>query len=117
MPSDPTSNQPPPPVGKPRRRPAPGVGGNWIWLVIILLLVVMFAAQSIRSPGRITYSEFYNLLTTDQLKEVVQVGDRYEGEVKDKDKLPHDLKTKMPTGKFSVERLQGNDQGVQDLLN
>jgi cell division protease FtsH len=94
------------------------VGGNWIWLVIILLLILMLVSQQYRSVGRITWGEFYTLLVNDSLKEVIQVGDRYEGEVKDPDSLPAELRKKVgPAGRFSVERLQGNDQSVIDLLN
>jgi cell division protease FtsH len=119
MPSDPAPNQTPPSTGKPRRRPTQPAGGNWIWLLVLCLVAMVIFAQMSGTRNSIYWSEFYTLLTEDKLKEVVQKGDRYEGEVKDRDKLPDELKKKIPSGKFSVERLQGTegDGEVQRLLN
>ena len=66
----------------------------------------------------INWSDFTRLLRDDQLKEVIQVGDRFEGELKEgvREKLPDELKKRMPTTKFSVERLQGTDLDIQKLL-
>jgi cell division protease FtsH len=116
MPSDPGPNQQPNP-NKSRRRPAPALGGNWIWLVVLVVLALFLMASPLSSPRQIHWSDFYQLVDQDLLKEVAQVGDRYEGEVKDRDKLPEDLKKKIPAnGKFSVERLQGTDLPFQQLL-
>src|SRR5436305_11690525 len=110
MPSDPGPNQQPNP-NKSRRRPAPALGGNWIWLVVLVVLALFLMASPLASPRQIPWSDFYYLVKNDLLKEVVQVGDRYEAEIKDRNKLPDELKAKVPAnGKFSVERLQGNDQ-------
>jgi cell division protease FtsH len=117
MPSDPAPNQTPPSSGKPKRRPGPPAGGNWIWLLVLCIAAMVLFTQMPGARNPIYWNEFYKLLLDDQLKEVSQNGERYEGEVKDISKLSDELKKKMPTGKFSVERLQGNDVQVQDLLN
>lgn len=117
MPSDPASNQTPPSNGKPRRRPTQPTGGNWIWLLVLCLVAMVIFAQMSGTRNTIYWSEFYQLLLEDKLKEVSQKGDRYEGEVKDREKLGSELQKKIPTGKFSVERLQGNDVEIQRILN
>src|SRR3954465_10217491 len=102
MPSAPGPNQQPTP-NKSRRRPAPTIGGNWIWLVVLVVLALFLMASPLSSPKQIHWSEFYYLIEQDQLKEVAQVGDRYEGELKDDakkelkegtSKLPDELKKK-----------------------
>src|SRR5262249_11367268 len=116
--------------GKPKRRPAQPVGGNWIWLLMLCLAAMLLVTQMQGTKNTLYWSEFYTLLNQDLLKEVSQNGDRYEGEVKkasDKnvpeavkkklDDLPDELKKKLQSGKFTVERLQGNDVEVQNLLN
>jgi cell division protease FtsH len=117
MPSDPAQNQNPPSTGKPRRRTTQPTGGNWIWLLVLGLVAMVIFAQMSSTRNSIHWNEFWTLLTEDKLKEVAQKGDRYEGEVQDKDKLADKLKQKIPTGKFSVERMQGNDVEVQRVLN
>jgi cell division protease FtsH len=118
MPSDPPPTQTPPPSGgKPRRRPAQPVGGNWIWLLVLCLAAMVIFTWGTGRSNTIYWSEFYKLLQEDNIKEVSQTADRYEGEVKDRDKLPDELKKKIPVnGKFSVERLQP-DTETQSLLN
>ena len=91
MPSDQSPNQQPN-SNKTRRRPAPTIGGNWIWLVVLVVLVLFLMASPLSTPKQIHWSEFYYLIEKDQLKEVVQVGDRYEGELKD------DVKKKLKEG-------------------
>ncbi len=121
MPSDPIPNQPPPSSGKPRRRPSPGMGGSWVWMVILLLLLGLFFASSLSSSPRIEWSEFYGLLDKGQLKKVRLVGtDSLEGEVDPAalEKLDEKLKKKMPNGKFTVQRIRLNeDQGFAKLLS
>ena len=118
MPPDSGPNQTPPSPGK-RRRPAPPTGGNWIWLVMFCLIGMIVYLSFTKTGSLIHWSDFYQLLSKDQLKEVSQYGDRYEGELKEgeREKLSDDLKKRMPTIKFSVERLQGSDQDIQKLLN
>src|SRR4051812_27103193 len=105
MPADPTPN-PPPPAGKPRRRPAPGVGGNLIWVVLIVLLLSWLFHQSAGPGGSVEWGEFYTLLKKDEdaakagqplnLKRVVFYGtERIAGEVNDLSRVPEELSAKM----------------------
>jgi cell division protease FtsH len=119
MPSDPLHG-PNPPSNKPRRRPSTGgVGGNWIWMVILLLLVGMFLSSHMSSARRIEWGEFYTLFAKDNLKKVTLVGnERIEGEVKNLEKVTdEELKKKIPNGKFTVQRLRGEDRTFIDELN
>jgi cell division protease FtsH len=117
MPPDSGPNSTPPSSGKQRRRPAPATGGNWFWLVM-LCLAGMVVWLSIAKTGNVIYwNDFIKLLENDQLKEVVQIGDRFEGEVKDLSKVPEDIKKRLPTPRFSVERLTGTDLDIQKLLH
>ena len=55
MPSDPPPNLPPSPAGKPRRRPSPGVSGNWMWVAIMIVIIILSgieAAKDIRKAIR-----------------------------------------------------------------
>src|SRR5207248_290196 len=118
MPADPNSSPPPPQGGKPRRRPQPAVGGNWIWLVILLVLGGMFLFQSINPGGALEWSEFYSLLAAGKLKKIVLVGtERITGEVKDADDVPADIKKKLRGGKFSVQRLRADDKDFVEQMN
>lgn len=124
MPSAPTPNPSTPPAGptKPRRRPSPPMGGNLIWLFVLFLFALLLFAQMTGTRNTIYWNEFLSLIQSDNLKEVSQNGDRYEGEVKDLDnpKIDEELKKKFPNPnnkKFAVERLQGNDADIQKLLN
>src|SRR4051812_40079681 len=92
MPSDPSNNQPP--SNKSRRKPAPAVGGGWIWLVVLVALG-LFLMAPLSSSSAIPWSDFYFLVSNGQVKEIVQVGDRYEGQVKDYSKLSDELKKKV----------------------
>src|SRR5262245_45787441 len=118
MPSDPAPNQTPPPTGKPRRRPTnPSMGGNWIWLLMLCLAAVVIYSSMKGASNTITYSDFLELLQKDNVKEVAQNGDRYEGEIKDPSKLSDELKKKLgPTPRFNLERLAGNDLPLQQML-
>src|SRR5436190_18941292 len=78
MPSDPTPNQQPN-SSKNRRRPAPAIGGNWIWLVVLVVLALFLMASPLSTPKQIHWSEFVYLLENDAVEKVVQVGDRYDG--------------------------------------
>jgi cell division protease FtsH len=93
------------------------MGGNWIWLLVLCMVALVLVASPLSTPRQITYSDFYNLVADKQLKEVIQYGDRYEGEVKPDANLPASVKEKIGnTTKFSVERLAGNDLPLQQLL-
>jgi cell division protease FtsH len=109
-------NPTPPPTGKPRRRPSPAVGGNWVWMVILLLLVGMFLVKSMEPGGMLEWSEFYLLLNNKNLKKVILIGsERLQGEVAHMDKVPDELKKKLRTSKFTVQRLKVNED--KDLVD
>src|SRR4051794_3480078 len=99
MPSDPGPNQTPPSAGKPRRRPNPPMGGNWIWLLVLFLGVMFVWAGLPGNRGTIDWSDFIRLVYGDYLKQVTQNGDRYEGEIADLDRLPTDLKERIKSKK------------------
>src|SRR5262245_59920321 len=139
MPSDPTPNQQPGP-NKSRRRPAPALGGNWIWLVVLVVLALFLMNSPLASPRQIHWSDFVYLIEKDCVKEISQVGDKYEGELvsdwedrltaaaAEEKKDPKASATEPPqlrgnvtkanlrNGKFSVDRLQGSDEPCQMLL-
>jgi cell division protease FtsH len=117
MPSDPSPNPNPPPSGKPRRRPPqPGMGGNLIWVVVLALLVAWFLFNTQSNAGSIEWGEFWTLLTKDKLKKVTLVGDHINGELKDPDDIPDELKDlkKKLNGKtkFTVAQLHIEDNGA-----
>ncbi len=119
MPSDPTPNPNPPPSGKPRRRPAPGLGGNLIWVVVLALLVGWFLFNGgTGSGGSIDWGEFWSLLEHEKLKKVVVIGsERISGEITDLDGVPEPIKESLSkklrnnTKKFTVERIHIDDYG------
>jgi cell division protease FtsH len=125
MPSDPTPPNNPTPAGKPRRRPAPGLGGNWLLMVIVLLLILLFWwGASVNSTNTLEWGDFITLLNhkdaANYMKKVVFVGNtKITGEVDDS-KLPDDLaylKPKLKNKNFSVLKLQTvQDQQLQDKL-
>src|SRR4051794_10517397 len=136
MPADPT---PTPPAGKPRRRPAPGVGGNLVWVIILVLLFVWFVASQFGPPVTLDWGEFYTLVTLEEdaikkqddsarnLERVVFQGTtRILGEIRDVCKLPEETadlkrikeKFRNKGTKFAVERLRVNDdQQIVNRLN
>jgi cell division protease FtsH len=126
MPSDPTPPTPnPTPAGKPRRRPAPGLGGNWLLMVIVLLLILLFWwGASVNSTNTLEWGDFIALVSHkdayNYMRKVVFVGNtKVTGEVEDS-KLPDDLaylKPKLKNKNFSVLKLQTiEDQQLQDEL-
>ncbi|MHB1421818.1 MAG: ATP-dependent zinc metalloprotease FtsH [Gemmataceae bacterium] len=125
MPSDPTPNpNNTPPSNKSRRRPAPGVGGNFLWLVILAILILYFVVFNKDSGGTIEWGDFWVLLTRNKLKKVVLVGgDRISGELNDSgtEGLPEPVKKsleKLHGGKkFTVERLRLDDRDLFNRLN
>src|SRR5262249_25702528 len=92
-------------------------GGNWLWLLVLFLAVMVIYAGLPTSRGTIYWSEFYGLVLNDQVKELVQYGDTYQGEVKKDAALGAALQKKMPNNKFSVERMGPDDAPFQQLLD
>jgi cell division protease FtsH len=126
MPSDPTPNpnSNTPPSNKPRRRPAPGVGGNFLWIIVLALVVIWFLFNGSNTGGTIEWGDFWVLLTKSKLKKVAVVGsDRISGELKDSydtDGLPEQVKKtleKLRGKKFTVERIRLDDRALTDRLN
>ena len=64
----------------------------------------------------IAYSDFYQLLRQGKLREVVQEGDQYEGEVKDNAGLPEELQKKLSNGRFRVDPHTAN-AGMRSRAN
>ncbi|MGH7173425.1 MAG: ATP-dependent zinc metalloprotease FtsH, partial [Gemmataceae bacterium] len=124
MPSDPTPNpnSNTPPSNKPRRRPAPGVGGNFLWIIVLALVVIWFVVNGSNTGGTIEWGDFWVLLTTDNLKKVAVGSDRISGELKDDvktDDLPESVKKtleKLRGKKFTVERLRLDDAELTKIL-
>ncbi len=112
MPSDPTPNPTPPPAGKPRRRPAPSMGGNLIWVIVLAVLVGWFLFNNgPGSGGTIEWGEFWTLLQKGKLKKVIIVGDHINGEVANTDGLSESLQKKLSKNKFTVSQLRLEDSG------
>jgi cell division protease FtsH len=119
MPPDPTPKSGLPPAKPPRRRPGPGLGGIWLWLVILVFLLALFFLNPLGHTGALRWGDFISLVNDDArsaaFKRVSLLGaTRIEGEI-DLAKLKDDdeLKKKLePSGKFSVQRPQLDDNGV-----
>ncbi len=133
MPSDPVPPNNPNPAGKPRRRPAPGLGGNWLVVLIILFVVLLlWWGSTMSSPSSLTWGDFTALINHKDeagqydaykyLRSITFVGtSTITGQV-DTVKLPPDLQylaaEKLKTGHFTVHRLQVNqDKELQDRLD
>ncbi|HTU19498.1 MAG TPA: ATP-dependent zinc metalloprotease FtsH [Gemmataceae bacterium] len=122
MPSDPAPNpnSNTPPSNKPRRRPAPGVGGNFLWIIVLALVVVWFLFNGSNTGGTIEWGDFWVLLTKSKLKKVAVIGnDRISGELRDDvktDDLPDSVK-KLRGKKFTVDRPRLDDRQLTDRLN
>ena len=140
MPSDPTPPNGPNQPGKQRRRPAPGLGGNWLVVAIILFVVGLLWWGSTMNPSSsLTWGDFIALINHEPplinsqdkpesdkpvyeyLHSVTFVGtSTVTGDVK-VDALPPDLKNladKLKGGHFTVHRFQANqDQDLQNRLN
>ncbi len=134
MPSDPTPPNNPIQPGKPRRKPAPGLGGNWLVVAIILFVVgLLWWGSTMNSPSSVTWGEFMAVLkdpdAANYLKNVTFVGtSTVNGEVNlteftNKDHgaaadLQYLATEKLKSGHFTVHRLQVNqDNELQDALN
>jgi cell division protease FtsH len=121
MPSNPMSNSNPP-SNRPRRRPAPGMGGNFLWIIILALVIVWFSVYSQNSAPTIEWGDFIVLLEQHKLKKVVVGNDRITGELIDSntDKLPESVKKsleKLHGGKkFTVERIRIEDLSLLPRL-
>jgi cell division protease FtsH len=127
MPSDPLPPNNPNPPGKPRRRPAPGLGGNGIVIAIILFVgLLLWWGSTMTSSSALTWGDFMALVNNpkaaDYLRSVTFIGTtRVTGELK-ADDLPPELKflaDKLKNGHFSVNRLQINqdDKELQDRMS
>ena len=127
MPSDPTPPTPnPTPGGKPRRRPAPGMGGNWLLVAIVICVIALFAyGFNVGTTNALEWGDFISLISNKDaptfLKKVVFVGtSRVSGELVDNAKLPEDLAylaPKLKSGRFTVQKLQTiEDKALQERL-
>jgi cell division protease FtsH len=116
MPSNPTPNPNTPPSNKPRRRPPPSVGGNFLWLLIFAVVIMWFLFSNTNTGGTIEWGDFWVLLTKHKLKKVTLIGtERISGELKDgaSDDLPEPVQKSLEklrgSKKFTVERIRVDD--------
>jgi cell division protease FtsH len=113
MPSNPTPNPNTPP-NKPRRRPAPGVGGNFLWIIILALLIVWFLFNGTTTAPTIEWGDFIVLLNKHKLKKVIVGTDHITGEWSgDTEGLPEQVRKSLDklhgSKKFTVERIRIED--------
>ncbi len=110
----------PPTANKPRRRAAPGLGGNWLWLVLIALLFLLFMKTGGSANGTLEYGEFYQLISdpdaSKNVSRIVSEGDQLIVEVKEPDKLSPDLQKRIAGNKFTVRRLRADGPELARLL-
>ncbi|HTU89340.1 MAG TPA: ATP-dependent zinc metalloprotease FtsH [Gemmataceae bacterium] len=114
MPSNPTPNPNTPP-NKPRRRPAPGMGGNFLWIIILASVIAYFLFTGSTPAPTIEWGDFWVLLNKHKLKKVVVGADHLTGELIEgsTSDLPDSVKKsldKLHNGrKFTVDRVRLDD--------
>jgi len=103
-----------------RRRSSLGPGGiNWSWVFLLLFFLVGVILISSMNTPRVHWSDFIYMLQKDHLKEVAQRGDTYEAVIREesREELKKILGERYPaSGRFSVDRILGNDLDFQRLL-
>ena len=115
------SRQTPPSTGKQRRRPSPAMPGSWIWLVMLAMVVGMLVLNSFSNSGAISYSKFLKLVYDDKysqnLSKLNFVGaERIQGEVKNTEDLPEDLRGPLSGKKFVTLRPPLEDPDLMERL-
>ncbi|HVS36756.1 MAG TPA: ATP-dependent zinc metalloprotease FtsH [Gemmataceae bacterium] len=133
MPSDPTPPNTPKQPGKPRRKPAPGLGGNWLVAAVILFVIgLLWWGMSMNSSGALTWGEFLAVIkdpnAASYLKNITFIdastvkGDVNLAEFTNKEHgaapdLQYLAADKLKSGTFTVHRFQVNaDDDVQKTL-
>jgi cell division protease FtsH len=121
MPSNPTPNPNTPPPNKPRRRPAPGVGGNFLWIIILALVIVWFLFNGTTTAPTIEWGDFIILLDKHKLKKVMVGTDHITGEWSgDTEELPEQVKKSLEklhnSKKFTVDRPRIEDLTLMPRL-
>jgi cell division protease FtsH len=122
MPSKLTPNSKTPPSPKPRRRPAPGSGGNILWLIILALIITWFFFNGTTTTPSLDWGDFWILLNQHRIKKVVVSGERLTAELNDSstEGLPEAVKKSLErlhgSKKFSVERIRMEDQTLLPRL-
>jgi cell division protease FtsH len=123
MPSNPTPNPNTPPSNKPRRRPAPGVGGNFLWIIILALVIVWFMFYGAPTAPTIEWGDFIVLLNKQKLKKVMVGADHFTAELRENystDDLPEQVRNSLNklhgSKKFTVERVRMEDQTLLPRL-
>jgi cell division protease FtsH len=99
----------------PRRRPGPAMPGGWVWLILLAtIVVIMFLIEGFSAPPEIFESDFRSLVLEKNLNKVKFQGeDQAEGEIKDIDKVPEDLKKKLRgNNKFQVRLVETKDKAT-----
>jgi cell division protease FtsH len=125
MPSNPTPNPNTPPPTKPRRRPAPGVGGNFLWIIILAVVIVWFLFNGTTTAPILEWGDFWVLLDKHHLKKVLVSSDHITCELQDlKDsdikELPENVRKSLDklhnSKKFTVERIRIDDSTLLPRL-
>src|SRR5579884_1687699 len=122
MPSKLTPNSKTPPSPKPRRRPAPGSGGNILWLIILALIITWFFFNGTTTTPSLDWGDFWILLNQHRIKKVVVSGERLTAELNDSstEGLPEAVKKSLErlhgSKKFSVVRIRMKDQTLLPRL-
>jgi cell division protease FtsH len=125
MPSNSNPNPNTPPSSKPRRRPAPGLGGNFLWIIILISLIAFFMYSGTTAAPTIEWGDFWVLLNKHDIKKVVVSSDHITAELKELSEadikaLPDTVQkslNKLHGGKkFTVERVRMEDMSLLPRL-
>jgi cell division protease FtsH len=125
MPSNSNPNPNIPPSSKPRRRPAPGLGGNFLWIIILISLIAFFMYSGTTAAPTIEWGDFWVLLNKHDIKKVVVSSDHITAELKELSEadikaLPDTVQkslNKLHGGKkFTVERVRMEDMSLLPRL-
>ena len=86
----------------------------YIVLIVILVIAVQVLGRPAEQPEKLTFSDFYQKLNTQQIKEVTLVGDySITGKLKDSDKnftsyMPFAVNSETLSDKLLEQSEQGN---------
>src|SRR5262245_23079675 len=102
----------------PRRRPGPAMPGGWVWLVFLAIVIgAMFLFEGLTNQQTIKESEFKALLRSGYVAKLVIIGNnRVDGEVRNLDRIPDDLRAPLKgNSKFTARIAEEKNKLVQEL--